>query len=128
MKLSNNELLSCVQKLEVVSQIQLPIKVSYAITKNLSKIESELKTYEKERQKLIEKYATKDAEGKVVADEKGSINIEKDSISDWNADLGVLLSIESDLDIHQFGIDELNGLNMSIAQLKAIDYMIKEQE
>jgi hypothetical protein len=125
MKLSNQKLIENVQKLGGVAQKQLPVKVSYAISKNISKIESELKVYDKERQKLIEKYGEKDENNKVVADEKGQIKFEdKDG---WDKDIKVLLEIENEIDIHKFSIDELNGFNISPAELQAIDYMIDDK-
>lgn len=125
MKLSNQKLLENVQKLSGVAQKQLPVKVSYAISKNISKIESELKVYDKERQKLIEKYGEKDEQDKVVVDEKGQIKFkDKDS---WDKDIKALLDIENEIDIHKFSIDELNGFNISPAELQAIDYMIDDK-
>ncbi|AJA50050.1 hypothetical protein CPAST_c40210 [Clostridium pasteurianum DSM 525 = ATCC 6013] len=125
MKISNQKLLEDIQKLGGVAQKQLPVKVSYAISKNISKIESELKIYDKERQKLIEKYGEKDEQGKVVADEKGQIKFkDKDS---WDKDIKALLDIENEIDIHKFSIDELNGFNISAAELQVIDYMIDDK-
>jgi hypothetical protein len=125
MKLSNQKLIENVQKLSGVAQKQLPVKISYAISKNISKIETELKVYDKERQKLIEKYGEKDENDKVVADEKGQIKFEdKDG---WDKDIKALLEIENEIDIHKFSIDELNGFNISPAELQAIDYMIDEK-
>ena len=49
MKLSNERMLTDMQKLGEISKKQLPVKVSYAIAKNIYKIENELKTYDNER-------------------------------------------------------------------------------
>lgn len=125
MKISNQRLIENIQKLSGVAQKQLPVKVSYAISKNISKIESELKVYDKERQKLIDKYAEKDEKGQAIADEKGQIKFnDKDS---WDNDIKVLLDIENEIDIHKFSINELNGINISAVELQAIDYMIDEK-
>lgn len=125
MKLSNQKLIENIQKLSGVAQKQLPVKVSYAISKNISKIESELKTYDKERQKLIEKYAEKDEKGKAIADEKGQIKFkDKDG---WDKDIKALLDIENEIEVHKFSINELNGFNISPVELQAIDYMIDEK-
>lgn len=125
MKLSNQRILSDIQNLRAISQKQLPVKASYAIAKNISKIEAELKIYDKERQKLIDKYAEKDDKGKVIADENGQIKFkDKDS---WDKDIRVLLDIENNIDIHKFSIDLLEGYDISPAELQAIDYMIDEK-
>lgn len=125
MKLSNERILSDIKALGEISQKQLPIKVSYAIAKNISKIEAELKIYNKEREKLIDKYAVMDDKGKLVLDKNGQIKF-KDAEA-WNKDIRELLSIENEINIHTFPIGALEGYNMSPAELKAIDYMIDEK-
>lgn len=127
MKLSNERIVNDANVLGVISQKNLPIKVSYAIAKNIAKIEAEIKVYNKERQKLIEKYSVKDEEGKPLI-EDNSIKIAPENVEEWNRDIKELLAIENEIDIHKFHIDELLNSNcvMSPAELMLIDYMIEE--
>lgn len=127
MKLSNEKIVNDANVLGAISQKNLPIKVSYAIAKNISKIEAEIKVYNKERQKLIEKYSVKDEEGKPLIEEN-SIKIAPEHVEDWNRDIKELLAIENEIDIHKFHIDELinSKCDMSPAELMLIDYMIEE--
>jgi len=128
LKLSNEKIVNDTQMLSTISQKQLPVKVSYAIAKNISKIEAELKIYNAERQKLIEKYAEKDENGKVKS-ENGSIRIQKEFVEDWNKDIKELLAIENDIDIHKFKLSEFDGkaCDFSPSEFMAIDYMIEEE-
>lgn len=127
MKLSNERIVNDANVLGAISQKNLPIKVSYVIAKNISKIEAEIKVYNKERQKLIEKYSVKDEEGKPLI-EDNSIKIAPEHVEDWNRDIKELLAIENEVDIHKFHIDELvnSKCDMSPAELILIDYMIEE--
>ena len=129
LKLSNEKIVNDTQMLSAISQKQLPVKVSYAIAKNISKIEAELKIYNAEKQKLLEKYAEKDKDGKVKS-ENGSIRIQKEHIEDWNKDIKELLAIENEVDIHKFKLSELDGkaCNFSPSEFMAIDYMIIDGE
>lgn len=126
MKLSNNKILNDMQRLREISDKQLPVKVSYAIAKNLNKIESELKTYNNEREKLINKYAKKNSDGTVRADEAGQIIFKEEYKKQWDKDINELLSIENEVDIHKFNISTLEGYSMTPAELMLIDYMIEE--
>lgn len=126
MKLSNNKILNDMQRLREISDKQLPVKVSYAIAKNLNKIESELKTYNNEREKLINKYAEKNSDGTVRADEAGQIIFKEEYKKQWDKDINELLSIENEVDIHKFNISTLEGYSMTPAELMLIDYMIEE--
>lgn len=127
-KVSNEKLVSSAGVLSSLSTMQLPIKVSYAISKNIGKIEAELKVYNSERQKLIEKYSVKDEEGKTKVDENGTINIQEGFINDWNKEQRELLSIENDIDVHLVPINDLLNCmcNITPSELIAIDYLIKE--
>lgn len=125
MKLSNEEILTDIAKLKEISQKQLPIKASYAIAKNLKRIEDELEVYYQEREKLIDKYAEKDDKGKVKADETGQIIFKDGCKGRWVKDIKELLAIENDIEIHKFPIDVLEGYSMSPEELMAIEYMIE---
>ena len=129
LKLSNEKIVNDSNTLSTISQKQLPIKASYAIAKNVSKIEVELKIYNTERQKLIEKYAEKGEDGKVKS-ENGSIRIQKEHIEDWDKDIKELMAIENEIEIHKFKLSELEGkaCDFSPSEFMAIDYMIIDGE
>lgn len=128
MKLSNEKILNTINTLGSLNNAQLPIKVAYAISKNINKIESELKAYNTEKAKLIDKYAEKDEEGKLKADGYGNVNIKEEHREDWNRDISELLSIENEMDIHMIQLDDLlnSNYNISPAELSAIDFMIND--
>ncbi len=127
MKLSNERIVNDANVLGAISQKNLPIKVSYAIAKNIAKIEAEIKVYNKERQKLIEKYSVKDEEGKPLI-EDNSIKIAPENIENWNRDIKELLAIENEVDIHKIQLHTLINSNCDFtpAELMLIDYMIEE--
>ena len=125
MKLSNERILNDAQSLGSISNKELPIKVSYAIAKNINKIESELKVYSNEKQKLIDKYSEKDDAGKTLIDAENKIKIQDEYLENWNRDIEELLAIENEVDIHTFDISLLEGFSMSPSELMLIDYMIE---
>lgn len=127
MKLTNRKIVNDANLLGNLTHKQLPIKVSYAIAKNISKIEKELEIYDKERQKLIDKYCLKDEEGNLI-DENNQFKIADGNLESWNKDMNELLDIEIDINIHKFSKDDLFNSNCNItpAELMLIDYMIEE--
>lgn len=127
MKLTNRKIVNDANLLGNLTHKQLPIKVSYAIAKNISKIEKELEIYNKERQKLIDKYCLKDEEGNLI-DENNQFKIADGNLEAWNKYMNELLDIEIDINIHKFSKDDLFNSNCNItpAELMLIDYMIEE--
>ena len=128
MKLSNENILNTIPTLSILNNAQLPIKAAYAISKNINKIEFELKAYNTEKAKLVDKYAEKDEEGKLKTNEYGNVPIKSECIDDWNKDMSELLSIENEIDIQMIQLDDLLNVNYNIspAELSAISFMIND--
>ncbi len=120
MKLSNSKIINSTGALSKISQMDLPIKVSYAVAKNIAKIESELEIYNAEKQKLIDKYS--------YTGEDGVLRIADNHQDEWNRDIEALFAMETDIDIHKFKAEEIinSNFNMTPAEFMAIDYMIEE--
>ncbi len=124
MKLSNEKLVNSIGVLSKLTQMELPIKLSYALSKNITKIDRELTVYNKERQKLIEKYGEKDEEGKLKTKEDGTINIL--DIDSFNKELKEILEIETEVDIHVIDLEKVNAdINITPGELIIVDYMFK---
>ncbi|MGG7215244.1 hypothetical protein ACQPUY_16820 [Clostridium nigeriense] len=124
MKLSNERLVNSIGVLSKLTNMELPIKISYAFSKNITKIDRELTAYNKERQKLIEKYGEKDKEGNLKTKEDGTINIL--DIDNFNKDLKEILEIETEVDIHLIDLESVNAdINITPGELMVIDYMFK---
>lgn len=128
MKLTNRKIVNDANFLGTLTNKQLPIKVSYAIAKNVSKIEKELELYNKEKQKLVDKYCIKDEKGNNKIDENNQLKIADENLDDWNKSINELLDIEIEIDIHKFSINDLlnSNLDMTPSELILIDYMIEE--
>ena len=126
--LSNERIVNTINVLAELNNAKLPVKVAYAITKNINKINTELKAYNEEKAKLIDKYSEKDEEGKLKTDEIGNVTLKEEHIEDWNRDIKELLSIENEIDIHMIQLDDLlnSDYNISPAELAAIEFMVEE--
>ena len=124
MKLSNEKLANSINVLSKLINMELPIKLSYAFSKNITKIDRELEVYNKERQRLIEKYGEKDEEGKLKVKENGNINIL--DADNFNKDIKEILEIENEIDIHIIDLESINAdVNITPGDLIVIDYMFK---
>lgn len=128
MKITNRKIVMDANFLGALTEKKLPIKVSYAIAKNISKIEKELEIYNTERQKLIDKYCVKDQNGENKTDKDNKLSIDEKYLNDWKKDIEELLDIEIEIDIHKFNINDLlnSDCEMTANELMIIDYMIED--
>lgn len=127
MELSNRKIVSDVNTLTVLAQRKLPVKAGFAIAKNLNKIESILNIYNKERQKIVDEYCEKDEEGKLKINKDNSYIIKDGLRDEFNTKLEELLDIENKVEIHKFDLSILDGVEISVAELQAVEYMITEE-
>lgn len=124
MKLSNERLVNSVGVLSKLTNLELNIKLSYAFSKNITKIDAELKAYNIEREKLLNKYGEKDEEGKLKLSEKGEVNIL--DMENFNKEIAELLQCESEIDIHLIDLESINtDIKITPGELMIIDYMFK---
>ena len=126
--LSNERIVNTINTLGELSNAKLPVKVAYAITKNINKINVELEAYNKEKAKLINKYGERDEKGKLNVNENGIIPLKEEHIEDYNRDIKEFLSIENEIDIHIIQLDDLlnSDYNISPSELMTIDFMIND--
>lgn len=128
MILTNREMVTFLNSVGIIKEMVLPVKASYAISKNIKKIEKEIEVYNEERAKLLDKYGEKDENGNLVVSEEQNIKIAPENVEKWNKDLSELLDIEVEVDIHKlkFSVLEESGMGMSISGIQSIDFMLED--
>lgn len=113
MKMKNSEIINTINNLYnfVKKDISLPVRISYAVNKNIKKLTSEYETYDLERTRIMDQYDSKTDEEKKEANEK----------------LGELLNIETDVDVHKIMYCDIEQcVNLSVNDVAALEFMIEE--
>ena len=84
---------------------KFPVKIKYAIMRNIETIEKEFSGFEKQRIELCKTYADKDEKGKPVIKD-GTYDIPDDAKEEFRKELADLSSEEVDADIRMVPIGE----------------------
>lgn len=124
--ITNQVIIDTVNSIGGITARPLPVKVSYAISKNLKKLQKEAELYDEERAKLLKRCGVKKEDGTLNVQEDGTVNIMPECKEEWTKGLNELLNIEVEIDIHEFSIEELSNFNMSVQEMNMIDFMLKE--
>ena len=111
---------------ERFAQDRISSKLAYKIMKLCKNAATEEEFYNTKRNEIIDMYATKDENGQVVVSEDGMIQIVPDKIDAANAALQELNGIEVEVPNIRFTLDELDGLELSVADMFALDAFIEE--
>lgn len=128
LKVTNREMQSKVQILRNISNKQLPVKVSYAIAKNINAINKELKIFEDEKMKIIKEYAIKDEHGNPKIRENNTYEFIEGKDEECNSKYNELLDIEVDLELRQINVEDLfnSNVNFTPGELMELDFMLME--
>lgn len=122
--LTNNEIYTIAMQLletEVAQlNISLPVKVNFYLQKNIASIIDMAKEIEKARNEILQKYGTLNEEGNYTLDEQ--------KVEEANKELIDLFALEQEVPIYEISLDAFNDTELTSNQVKAITYMIKEEE
>ncbi|NAS18608.1 hypothetical protein GND98_012200 [Clostridium butyricum] len=126
-KVTNREMESKVNILRKLSNMKLPVKVSYAIAKNINTIDKELKVFISERDKLIKEYAIKDEHGNPKV-ENNQYLFPDGKDKECNSKYAELLDIEVELQLREINIDDLINSNVDLTpnDMLELEFMLKE--
>ena len=103
-----------------IDNIALPIAACFSIEKNKSVLTAIAEDIERSRFQIIQRYGT--------LQDDGNFLVASDKIEEANEELSALLSIEQEIKIYTFKIEELKNVELTPSQMKAIMFMIDEGE
>lgn len=101
-----------------VDNIYLSAAAAFSIQKNKQNFLSVANEIEESRISVLNKYN--------IGGENEEIQIATENIENANKELKDLLSIESEMKIYTFAIEELDGIKFTPTQMEAILFMIQE--
>ena len=99
------------------NNLQMPVAVIFSIEKNKQTLMAIAQDVEKYRMDIIKKY------GEEV---NGNYNVPQDKIEIANKELQDLFSIEQEIKIYKFNIEDLGDIKLTANQMNAILFMIED--
>ena len=126
MKITMSQAFALNSLCEKLSDQQLPLRLSYKIAKGLNLISTELDFYKKQYTLCLKAYAQQDSDGNFEMTDNGNIKIKPGCEEECIKRLQELDSMEFELSNFEFTLDELEGLNFTINDMKVLSPFIKE--
>ncbi len=130
MKMKNREIVDFLNTCVSLRKKTLPVRLAYAIKKNMAAVQEAASAYMSERDELIARYAKKDENGKYL--EKDNCYIMDDKAG-FEKDMEELLEIETEVEIHTVSIEVVEKCDedpkydpLTMAELDVIDFMLIE--
>ena len=123
MKLTNNQIYNYGVALATLFDenfnIYIPVKANFFIQKNKEILVNAAQEIEKTRMDILNHY------GEITEDGQ-SIHVKEENLDVVTQELDTLLSIEQDLNIKTFKIEDLGEVEFTPSQMSAIMFMIDE--
>lgn len=126
MIIKNYEGLNAIKALSDILKIDLPVKLSWNLSRNLKNLTNSIKDYEKFEHELVKKYAEKDSKLQVLINENGQYCIPKEKIILFKNEKEELLNLETDVNILKISISDFNDVYIKGESLIGIDFMIED--
>jgi len=121
LKLTNLQMDAFLSTASKISDRQLPIKLSYAIAKNVRLIEVEIKEYKAALAKVFEKYG-EEKDGRFVIDMTN-----EEGVNEFRKVTEELSSMESEVNVYTLPISAVDGVDLSVSEMSALDIMFTEE-
>ena len=131
MKITNRQVIEFINSVSAnkLASKRLPVKVAYAISRNLDKMNNIITSYETARKTLLDQYAEKDEEGKAKVKD-GNYVIQEDQKQAFSDEMTELLEVENEIDLHTINMDEVEKCDtdkydsLTTADMMTLDVMI----
>ncbi len=131
MKMKNNEIVAFLNICAELRKKRLPVRLAYAIKKNMSSAQETAAAYMAEREELVARYAKKDKNGEYLTEDNHYIMEDKDG---FEKDMKELLEIETEVEIHTVPFATVEKCDedskydaLTLEELDAIGYMLTEE-
>lgn len=129
MKISNRQIVRIFNGMPAVRKKQLPVKVGFAINKNMKGIEDAAEAYTAEQRKLLDKYCEKDEFGQFKLEGNEFVLRDKKA---YGEEINELLDIENEIQIHTVSLDDIEKCDsekfdaLTPDELSLMEFMIEE--
>jgi hypothetical protein len=120
MKITFLELKNAQPALTKLLNTDLDVRVSLTLRRLVKAVNAELEHFDAERFKLLEKFAQKDADGKLVTKDDQAIFDDAGAIQ-FRAEFEKLASVELEMDVKPIDLSKVEGVKMSPVELDTID-------
>jgi len=117
------ELKDIIDGLSEIAETKLPVKTAYWVNKISRVVVKEFGTFEDQRIKLINRYAKKDEKGRPLIENDNFVLADAEG---FNKDFSELASMEIDLHVNPFSIDQFGDIEISPLSLAKLGRLLAD--
>ena len=133
MQLTYKKILTTYNSLNELSEMPMQYSSALRVSRNISEFEKHVVDFERERNKLLEKYLETDEDGMYipVLDEKeqptGAYRIKQGCSEDFKTDMTTLESFEVDVTVYNLTPEDFSDIKLTPKQVMGLKSILKEE-
>ena len=124
------EVLSTLEGLSSIAKKKMPATVTYALLKNIKKLEAEQAYFIKMQDTLLDECVerTEDGTPVTVEDAPNKFVLKEDKIKYYNEEFKKIMDIDTEIEIQTVPFSAIANLELSLEEMSALDFMLKTEE
>jgi hypothetical protein len=113
-----------------LSNLPLPVKIAYGLSKNLKTIDREVEILNVSRQKLIDEFAERDENGKIVMLSEIEIKLKEETRDEFNDKFKEFLEMDVEFDVFTISINQFTAADIKLtpAEMTVLDFIFDMEE
>lgn len=127
MKIDFNNALAFRTFYSKIKDQKFPLRTGYRLNCIAKALEPHISFYQESITNIINEFAEKDENGKIIPDENGNFKILTEHIEICNTKITELLNLEIEIDVKQLNIEELENIEVGMEDLVGISPFITEE-
>lgn len=124
-KMTLNELMNATPALKELSGKSFTGATTFKIARLIREVDKEIKTFEEERMKIVNKYGEKDENGELASQEDGTVKIIEDKINECNQELVDLLNAEVEINAEKLKEEVFEKIELTPVLAIAIEGLVE---
>ena len=122
MKLTNQQIYNYAESLLSAFQdcdIKIPVRINFFLQKNINTMREAAIEIDNSRTQILREYGT-------LSEDGSKYNFTNENLQIANKEANDLFTIEQDINIHIFQLEDFDGIELTYKQMSAIMFMIEE--
>ena len=120
-KIKLNDVVNATETFTKIMQQSFKGSLAFKIARLARELDTEMKTFNEERQKIIQKYGNKDENGELIVDENGNVKFDNANIEEINQDFSSLLETELEINADKLPMDSIDEFEITPQEMLQIE-------
>ena len=120
-KIKLNDVVNATDTFTKIMQQSFKGSLAFKIARLARELDKEMQTFNAERQKIIDKYGEKDADGNLITGENGIVKFSPDSAADLNEEFNTLLNTELEINAEKLPMDSIDEFEITPQEMLNIE-------